>query len=76
MTKDYSIPTGLRRPGPQSGRPWRPWLWGLASWFTNGGLAVAFYLAVRTGLAGGLTLAAFTGGFLLRQVLEATSQGD
>ena len=39
-------------------------------------MAAAFYLALRTGTTGTLVVAAFLGGFLLSQALEATSQGD
>ncbi len=76
MNKGLLTSGELRRPAAGSGRPIRPWLWGLAAWLKNGSIAVAFYLALGTGSLGTVVLAAFIGGFFLRQVLEATSQGD
>ena len=73
MTKSHPGSDGVRR----SRRRWRrPWLWGLTSWLEHGGTVFAFYLALRTGPLGMTALAAFVSGILLRQVLEATSQGD
>ncbi len=57
-------------------RPFRGYLWGLASWLQKGGIVAAFYLAWRTGNLGVVAFAAFLGGFVLRQILEATSLGD
>jgi hypothetical protein len=76
MKKDYPISGSLRLAAQRPGRPSRPWLWGLACWLKNGSIVVAFFLAVRAGAMGTLALAAFIGGFCLREVLEATSQGD
>lgn len=76
MAKDCSISNGSRRFGQRPVRTWRPWCWGLALWLRNGGVAVAFYLAASAGTAGVLALVAFVGSLLLREVMEATSQGD
>lgn len=75
MTEPYSI-YDPQRAAPRPARPWRPYLWGLASCLKIGGIAAAFYLAWRAGLPGTLALAAFLSGSLLRRMLEVTSAGD
>ena len=76
MVKDDSPFDERQSYRPRSARAWRPWLWSITAWLRNSSIAVAFYLAVRTSTVGGLVLATFIGSFVMRQVLEATSQGD
>ena len=76
MAKDCSIFNGAQKFKQRPVRRWRPWFWGLILWLRNGSLAVAFYLAVRTSTVGILALTVFVSSQLLREILEATSQGD
>ena len=76
MAEPYFIFDRRQRTEPRPVRPYRPYLWGLAGWLKNGGMAVVLYVTWHAGTLGVTALTVFVSGLLLNRLLEATSAGD